>query len=235
VVPRPRLELGTPAFSVRCSTKLSYLGTADDCIDRPGRRAGAAIKGVRIRAILSPMKQMLGWVWMGGAIAALIVVQTFRHSEPLVSFDRFLNGAAGLIPIGIVLAIIGAALLLGALVHGMVFDSQPMETGEVSGPYSGPAPGGGWRIGLFKGKRLWGREFYEESGISELKRAWLTGEWLRDHRLMRTTMVLVGLPLLVIAVFGTVALAIDVTAVRLLLVATVAYVVANLGFALIRA
>jgi hypothetical protein len=181
------------------------------------------------------MKQMLGWVWMGGAIAALIVVQTFRHSEPLVSFDRFLNGAAGLIPIGIVLAIIGAALLLGALVHGMVFDSQPMETGEVSGPYSGPAPGGGWRIGFFKGKRLWGREFYEESGISELKRAWLTGEWLRDHRLLRTTMVLVGLPLLVIAVFGTVALAIDVTAVRLLLVATVAYVAANLGFALIRA
>ena len=34
VVPRPRFELGTPAFSVRCSTKLSYLGTADDSIDR---------------------------------------------------------------------------------------------------------------------------------------------------------------------------------------------------------
>src|ERR1700694_342994 len=32
LVPRPRFELGTPAFSVRCSTKLSYLGTADDCI-----------------------------------------------------------------------------------------------------------------------------------------------------------------------------------------------------------
>jgi len=182
------------------------------------------------------MKQMLGWLWMGGAIAALIVVQTFRRAEPLASFDRFLNGAAGLIPLGVALAIIGAALLLGALVHGMVFDSQPMETGDVSGPYSRPTPGGdGWRIGYFKGKRLWGREFYEESGFTELKRAWLTGEWLRDHRLMRTTMVLIGLPLLVIAVFGTVALAIDVTAVRLLLVATIAYVAANFGFSLIRA
>jgi hypothetical protein len=181
------------------------------------------------------MKQMLGWLWMAGAIAALIVVQTFRHAEPLSSFDRILNGAAGLIPLGIAAAIIGAALLLGALVHGMVFDSQPMETGDVSGPYSGPTPGGGWRIGFFKGKRLWGREFYEESGISELKRAWFTGEWLRDHRLLRTTMVLVGLPILVIGAFGTIALATDVTAVRLLLLLTVAYVAVNMGFALTRA
>lgn len=178
---------------------------------------------------------MVGWLWMSGAIAALILVQTFRHAEPLVSFDRFLNGAAGLIPLGVAFAVIGAALLLGALVHGMVFDSQPMETGDIAGPYSGRTPGGGWKIGYFKGQRLWGREFYEESGFTELKRAWLTGEWLRDHRLMRTTMVLVGLPFLVIAVFGTVALAIDVTAVRLLLVLTIAYMAAHLGFAVVRA
>jgi hypothetical protein len=181
------------------------------------------------------MKQMLGWLWMAGVIAALIVVQTFRHAEPLSSFDRFLNGAAVLIPLGIALAIIGALLLLGALIHGLVFNSQPMETGDIAGPYSGPTPGGGWRIGYFKGKRLWGREFYEESGFSEVKRAWFTGEWLRDPRLMRTTMVLVGLPILVIGVFATVALATDVTAVRLLLVLTVAYVVANTGYALARA
>jgi hypothetical protein len=181
------------------------------------------------------MKGALGWLWMGGAIAALIVVQTFRRAEPLSAFDRFLNGASGLIPLGIAIAIVGAAMLLGALVHGMIFDSQPMETGALSGPYSGPSPGGGWRIGYFKGRRLWGREFYEESGISELKRAWLSGEWLRDHRLLRTTMVIVGLPLVVIAAFGTVALVTDVTAVRLLLVLAVAYVVANMGWALIRA
>ena len=28
VVPRPRFELGTPGFSVQCSTRLSYLGTS---------------------------------------------------------------------------------------------------------------------------------------------------------------------------------------------------------------
>ena len=178
---------------------------------------------------------MLGWLWMAGAIAALIVVQAFRQSEPLSSFDRFLDGAAGLIPLGIAITIVGAALVLGAAIHGMVFDSQPMATGDVSGPYSGPTPRGGWRIGTFKGRRLWGRAFYEESGISEVKRAWFTGEWLRDHRLLRTTMVLVGLPILVIGLCGTIALATDVTAVRLLLLLTAAYVAVNMGFALIRA
>jgi len=172
---------------------------------------------------------------MAGAIAALIVVQTFRQAEPLSSFDRFLNGASGVVPIGIVVTVIGALLLLGALIHGMIFHSQPMQTGNTSGPYSGPSPSSGFRIGYFKGKRLWGREFYEESGFSELKRAWLTGEWLRDHRLLRTTIVLIGLPIVVIGAFGTIALATDVTAVRLLLVLTIAYVVANIGYALARA
>jgi len=48
-------------------------------------------------------------------------------------------------------------------------------------------------------------------------------------------MVVVGLPILVIGAFGTIALATDVTAVRLLLLLTVAYVAVNMGFALIRA
>jgi len=181
------------------------------------------------------MKPLLGWLWMAGAIAALIVVQAFRHVEPLSSFDRFLNGAAGLIPLGITITVIGALLLLGALIHGMIFDSRPMETGDISGPYSGPSQGGGWRIGYFKGTRPWGREFYEESGFSELKRSWLTGEWLRDPRLVRTTMVIVGLPIVVIGAFATIALATDVTAVRVLLLLAAAYVVANVGYALARA
>ena len=179
---------------------------------------------------------MLGWLWMAGAIAAVLLIQTFRHDQPLSSFDRFLNAAHGLIPLGITITIIGAALLLAALIHGMVLDSQPMETGDISGgPYSGPRPSGGRWLGYFEGRRLWGREFYEESGISEVKRAWFTGEWLSDHRLLRTTMVLVGLPILVIGAFGTVALATDVTAVRLLLLLAVAYVAVNMAFALVRA
>src|SRR5438309_4729147 len=134
MVPRPRFELGTPAFSVRCSTKLSYLGTADDCIDQ-GENG--------VRGILSGMKKALSWLWMAGAIAALIVVQAFRQAEPLASIDAFLNGARGLIPLGIAIIIIGAGLLLGSLVHGMVFDSSPMQTGDISGRYSGPSPSGG--------------------------------------------------------------------------------------------
>jgi hypothetical protein len=178
---------------------------------------------------------MLGWLWMAGAIAALIVVQAFRQSEPLSSLDRTLNAARGLVPLGIAITIVGVGLLLGAAIHGMVFDSQPMATGDISGPNSGPTPGGGRGIGYFKGRRLWGRTFYEEAGISEVKRSWLTGEWLRDHRLLRTTMVLMGLPVVVIGAFATVALATDVTAVRLLLLLTAAYVAMHMGFALIRA
>ena len=178
---------------------------------------------------------MLGWLWMAGAIAALLVVQAFRQSEPLSSLDRFLNAGRGLIPLGIAITIVGVGLLLGAAIHGMAFDSQPMETGDISGPHSGPTPGGGRRIGYFKGKRLWGRSFYEEAGISEVKRSWLTGEWLRDHRLLRTTMVLVGLPTAVIGAFGTTALATDVTAVRLLFLLAALYVAANMAFALTRA
>jgi hypothetical protein len=178
---------------------------------------------------------MLGWVWIAGAIAALIVVQAFHQNEPLAAFDRALNGANGLIPLGIAITVVGAALLIGAAVHGMVFDSQPMATGDVSGPQSRRTPGGSFGIGYFKGRRLWGRSFYEEAGISELKRSWFTGEWLGDHRLLRATMVLVGLPIVVIGAFATVALATDVTAIRLLLLLTAAYVAVHMGFALIRA
>jgi hypothetical protein len=225
-VPRPRFELGTPAFSVRCSTKLSYLGTADDCIDR--ELAG-------VRGILLRMKQAQGWLWMGGAIAALIAVQAFRHSEPLASVDAFLNGARGLVPLGIAITIIGAGLLLGAWIHGMLLDARRVQPVNISGSYTGPSPRGGWRKNYFWGRLLWGAELHEESGVGELKRSWLTGEWLRDHRLLRLTMVLVGLPLLVVGVFGTVALVTDVTAVRMLLVLTTAYVAVRLSYSLIRA
>jgi hypothetical protein len=181
------------------------------------------------------MKQIGGWLWMGGVIAALLVVQTFRHDQPLSSFDGFLNGARGLVPLGIAITIAGAGLLLGAAVHGMVFDAQRIQPGKISGPYAGPSPRGGWMVGFFRGRLLWGAEFHEESGISEVKRSWRTGEWLTVHRYLRATLVLVGLPLLLIGAFCTAALLTDVTAVRLLLLLTVAYVSVRLGYALIRA
>lgn len=177
----------------------------------------------------------MGWLWMGGAIAALIVVQAFRHSEPLASIDAFLNAARVLVPLGVAITILGAGLLLGAWLHGMVLDAQRVEPGKISGSYVGPRAQGGRMLSYFSGRLLWGAELHEESGFSELKRSWHTGEWLRDHRLLRLNMVLVGLPLLVVGLFGTVALVNDVTAIRLLLLLTVAYVAVRLGFALIRA
>jgi hypothetical protein len=181
------------------------------------------------------MKQALGWLWMGGAIAALIAVQALRQSEPLASVDRVLNGARGLVPAGIAITIVGAGLLFGAMIHGLAFDANRVQPGKISGKYAGPNPRGGWRIGFFKGMLLWGGEFHEESGISELKRSWHTGEWLQVHRYFRETLVLVGLPLVVIGVFGTFALVTDVTGLRLLLLLAVAYASVRLGFALIRA
>jgi hypothetical protein len=181
------------------------------------------------------MKQALGWLWMAGAIAALIVVQAFRQAQPLASVDAFLNDARVLIPLGIAITIVGAGLLLGASIHGLVFDAQRMQPGKVSGSYAGPSPRGGWWIGFFTGMLLWGAEFHEESGLSEVKRAWRSGEWLTVHRYLRATLVMVGLPLLLIGAFGTVALFTDVTAVRLLLLLALAYASARLGFAVIRA
>jgi hypothetical protein len=181
------------------------------------------------------MKQIGGWLWMGGAIAALLVVQTFRHDQPLASVDAFLNGARGLVPLGIAITVAGAGLLLGAAIHGMALDATWVQPGKISGRTAGTNPRGGWGIGFFRGILLWQGEFHEESGIPELKHSWRTGEWLRVHRYLRETLVLVGLPLLVLGVFGTIALVTDVTAVRLLLLLALAYASVRLAFAVIRA
>jgi hypothetical protein len=176
-----------------------------------------------------------GWIWMGGVIVVLIAIQAVRGSEPLVWIDRALNDAHALIPIGIALTVIGASLIVGAGVHGMVLDGTSWQPGKVEGGGAGRSPMGGWVAGYFSGNLLWGRSFEEESGISELKRSWFTGEWLTVHRYLRGTMVTIGLPLAVIGGFGTAALATDVTAVRLLLLLGIGYMVVRLGYALVRA
>jgi hypothetical protein len=188
-----------------------------------------------VRGILSRMKRAGGWLWMIGAIAALIAVQALRQYEPLASMDRLLNEARVLVPAGIAITIVGAGLLFGALIHGLAFDAQRIEPGDISGPYAGRSPSGGWRLGYFKGNLLWGAELEEESGISEMKRAWRSGQWLTDHRLLRATLVIVGLPLVLVGTFGTIALVSDVTAVRLILLLAVAYASLRLGFTLVRA
>jgi hypothetical protein len=176
-----------------------------------------------------------GWIWMGGVIAVLIAIQAVRQSEPLMSIDRALNGARGLIPVGVMLTVIGAALVVGAGVHGMVLDGTSWQPRRVKGAGAGPSPMGGWSAGFFSGDLLWGRSFEERSGVPELKKSWFSGEWLTVHRYLRGTMVMVGLPLAVVGAFGTTALVTDVTAVRLLLILAALYTVVRLGYALIRA
>ena len=171
---------------------------------------------------------------MGGAIAAIIAVQALRQSAPLVWFDGVLNGARDLVPAGIAITVVGAALLVGALIHGMMFDAARIEPGKIEYRYSKRTPMS-WQVGWFRGRLLWGGEFKEESGFSELKQSWRTGEWLRDNRYVRATVVMVGLPLVVAGAFGTIALVTDETGVRLLLLLAIAYVAARLGYALARA
>lgn len=180
------------------------------------------------------MRRAGGWLWMGGAIAAVIAVQAMRHSAPLVWFDGVLNGARYLVPAGIAITVIGAALLLGALIHGLVFDAARMEPGKIEYTYSKRTPMS-WQVGWFKGRLLAGAEFQEESGFAELKQSWRTGEWLHDHRYLRATMVMVGLPLVLFGAFGTIALVTDEPGVRLLLLLTLSYVAARLGYALMKA
>lgn len=180
------------------------------------------------------MKRAGGWIWMVGAIGAVIAVQTLRQSASLVWFDSVLNVARDLVPAGITITVIGAALLLGAAVHGMVFDASRMEPGKIEYRYSKRTPMS-WQAGWFKGRLLWGGEFYEESGFSELKQSWRTGEWMHNRRYLRATMVMVGLPLILYGAFGTIALVSNEPGVRLLLLLTLAYVTVRLGYALIRA
>jgi len=176
---------------------------------------------------------------MASAIAVVIAIQALRQTGPFAAFDSVLNGARGLIPAGIAIAIAGGGLVLGAWIHGMVFDAQRVQPGKISGSYSGPnvvgGLSGGRRVGFFRGNLLWGASFHEESGFTEVKRAWRSGAWLQDHRMFRATLVLIGAPILLVGAFGTAALAIDVTAVRLLLLVALVYALARLGFALARA
>lgn len=171
---------------------------------------------------------------MAGALAALIAIQAMREYEPLATLDRIVDGARGIIPAGIVIAAIGAAMLIAAGIHGMVFDATRAEPGEIEGGGAGPSPAGGWRARYFKGNLLWGASFEEESGISELKRSWLSGEWLDNRRYFRATLVVIGLPLLAIGMFGTMAVATEVTAVRLMLILVVAFAVGRFGYVLAR-
>jgi prolipoprotein diacylglyceryltransferase len=171
---------------------------------------------------------------MASALAAVIAFQVFRTSPPLAAFDAALDAGRLLLPLTIGLAIGGGLLLVFVAVHGLATDATRAEPGPVDADFAGPGAAGGYWMGRFRGRLLWGASLEEESGIGELKRAWRSGQWLTDRRLFRETLVLAGLPLVVLGTFTSVALAIGSTGVRVLLVAAVLYSLVRLAWALAR-
>ncbi|MEP7105194.1 MAG: hypothetical protein ABI838_05050 [Chloroflexota bacterium] len=172
---------------------------------------------------------------MAGALGAVIAFQLLRNSPPAAAFDGGLDWARPLLPLTIGLTAGGGLLLVFVAVHGIVTDGSREEPGPVDTGYTGTgAPRSHW-VGRFRGRLLWGASIEEESGIGELKRAWATGEWLTNRRLFRETLVLLGLPLVLVGSFISFALATTNTGVRALLVAAVLYSLVRLGWALGRA
>jgi hypothetical protein len=198
------------------------------------------------------VKRLLGWVWLVGAVATLIAVQTLVRAGYLSRVDDILNSARVLVPAGIGLAAIGAGLVVAAMIHGLATDASRLQIplsidnrvgsdttvdpGKVAVRYRGRTSLAGEMVfGYFRGTLLWGRQFYEETRMAELKRAWRSGEWLHVHRYLRATVALSGFLLMLIGVFGTIALVSDLSAVRLLLLLALAYALVRTAYAFARA
>lgn len=198
------------------------------------------------------VKRLIGWVWLVGVVAALIAVQALIRAGYLARVDGVLNSARVLVPAGIALAALGAVLVAAAMIHGLATDASQLQIpltldgrvgsdttvdpGKVAVRYRGRTSLAGEMVfGYFRGTLLWGRQFYEETRMSELKRAWRSGEWLHVHRYLRATVALSGFLLMLLGVFGTVVLVSDLTAVRLLLLLALAYALGRTAYAFARA
>jgi hypothetical protein len=181
------------------------------------------------------VRRLGGYLFMAGALAVVIAFQVLRTSPPLAAFDAVLDAGRVLLPLTIGLAVGGGLLLLFVLVHGLATDAVRAQPGPIDTDYAGPGARGGFWFGRFRGRLLWGASLEEQSGVGELKAAWRTGEWLTNRRLFRETLVLVGLPLVFLGTFISVALAAGNTGVRALLLATVLYGSVRLAWALARA
>jgi hypothetical protein len=196
--------------------------------------------------------RLRGWLWIVSALAAIIGVQVLAKAGYLARADDLLNSARFLVPAGIALAVVGAVLVAAAMIHGLVTDSTrsevpltlddrvggdtTVEPGKVAVSYRGrTSVAGEWVLGYFRGRLIWGATFYEESSMAELKRSWRSGEWLHVRRYLRATVALSGFLLLLVGALGAAALLTDVTAVRLLLLLVVAYVLVRTAYALSRA
>ena len=203
----------------------------------------------------SVAKRFGGWLFMIVAVGTLIGVEALAQAGWLRWFDRGLNGARGLVPGAIALAILGGVLLLVAMIHGLVVDpnrSMPGSTvldgrvvtdesikpgAKVSLKYRGRTTGTANRgvAGFYRGRVLFSRGFYEETRMGDLKIAWRSGQWLHVHRYLRATLGLAGFLSLVTGLFVTWALLSDTTAARLFLLGVVVFMLAGTARAFARA
>ena len=197
-------------------------------------------------------RRILGWLPMVAVIAVVIAVQALDQAGSFSRVDGMLNNARILVPESVGLAVLGAALPIVVMVHGLATDATNTVTslnlddrvgsdttvkpGKVAVKYRGRTTlANVGVIGYFWGRLLWGRSLYEVTRMSDLKRSWRSGEWLHVHRYLRATLTLAGLLMLLVGIFGTVVLLSDFLAVRLLLAIAVVYALVRTAFAFARA
>ena len=197
-------------------------------------------------------KRIAGWLFLFGALVVIIAGQALIQSGPFGSIATSLDRARIIVPELLAMIALGALLLIAAMIHGLVTDGHsgqgavtldgrvvadpPVKTGKAAFTYSGPTTmPNQYVFGFFRGTVLWSREFYEESGMAELKKAWRSGQWLHVRRYLRETVALIGFLLVFVGLFGTVALETDVAILKLLFLLVVAYGLGRTAYAFARA
>lgn len=189
---------------------------------------------------------------MVGALVVIIAAQALIQSGPFGSIATSLDRARIIVPALIAMIVLGGLLLIVAMIHGLVTDARsdqgavtldghvvsdpPVKEGQAAITYSGRTTMANQYVrGFFRGTVLWSGGFYEESGMAELKKSWRSGQWLHVHRYLRATLALTGFLLFFVGLFGMVALASDVTILRVLFLLVVAYGLIRTAYAFVRA
>ncbi len=197
-------------------------------------------------------KRIGGWLFMVGALVVIITAQGLIQSGPFGSITTSLNRARIIVPALLAMIALGALLLIVAMIHGFLTDARsdqgavtldgrvvsdpPVKKGKAAITYWGRTTMANQHVlGIFRGTVLWSGGFYEESGMAELKKSWRSSQWLHVHRYLRETLALTGFLLVFVGVFGTVALASDITILRVLFLLVVAFVLVRTAYAFARA
>jgi hypothetical protein len=197
-------------------------------------------------------KRFGGLLFMLGAVGVIIAAQALIQAGPFTWIATALNSARIVLPALLALIALGALLLLVAMTHGLVtrgrsdqgaltldgrvVEDAPVRKGKVGVTYSGRTTLANQYVsGLFRGNVLWAGGFYEETGMTELKSSWKSGEWLHVPRYLRATLALTGFVFVFVGLFGTFALISDITVLRVLFLLVVAYGLIRSAYAFARA